>query len=155
WLPVEADGIIRSVDSPYGTLAAAICFDLDFPNFVRQAARAGTDIMLVPGYDSQRIRPFHTEPALLRGVEGGFSVVRQASEGTSMAADWRGTILARQDYFGTADALMLADVPMKGTRTLYARLGDWFAWGSIGLLAALSLLAVRRRVGRRGERLRG
>jgi hypothetical protein len=33
--------------------------------FLVQAARAGTDIMLVPGYDSERIRPFHSEPALL------------------------------------------------------------------------------------------
>lgn len=143
WLPVEADGLIRSVRTPYGTLAAAICFDLDFPGFMRQAARAGTDIMLVPGYDSQRIRPFHSEPALLRGVEGGYAVVRQANEGTSMAADRRGTLLARQDFFGTEDRLMLADVPTRGARTLYGRLGDWFAWASMGLLVFLCLFAAR------------
>ena len=144
WLPVDSDGRIKTIETPYGTLAAAICFDLDFPGFLRQAARAGTDILLVPGYDSERIRPFHTEPALIRGVEGGYSVIRQANEGTSMAADARGTVVARQDYFTTADRLMLADVPIQGTRTLYGYLGDWFAWASIALFIVLTGLAVYR-----------
>jgi apolipoprotein N-acyltransferase len=144
WLPVDSDGQIKTVETPYGTLAAAICFDLDFPAFLRQAARAGTDIMLVPGYDSERIRPFHTEPALIRGVEGGYSVIRQVNEGTSMAADSRANVLARQDYFMTADRLMLADVPTRGNRTLYRYLGDWFAWASAALLVLLAGLAVFR-----------
>jgi apolipoprotein N-acyltransferase len=144
WLPVDSDGLIKTIETPYGTLAAAICFDLDFPGFLRQAARAGTDIMLVPGYDSQRIRPFHTEPALIRGVEGGYSVIRQANEGTSMAADSRAIVLARQDYFTTADRLMLADVPIQGTPTLYGYLGDWFAWASIALFVLLTGLGVLR-----------
>ena len=144
WLPVDSDGRIKTVETPYGTLAAAICFDLDFPAFLRQAAKAGTDIMLVPGYDSERIRPFHTEPALIRGVEGGYSVVRQVNEGTSMAADSRATVLARQDYFASPDRLMLADVPMRGTCTLYRYLGDWFAWAAMALLVLLSGSAVRR-----------
>ncbi len=145
WLPVESDGVIKTIETPYGTLAAAICFDLDFPNFLRQAAKAGTDIMLVPGYDSERIRPFHTEPALLRGIEGGYSVVRQVNKGTSVAADHRGTVLARQDYFMTEDRLMFADVPIEGTRTLYGCLGDWFAWTSIALFLALVGWTIKRR----------
>ncbi len=145
WLPVESDGAIKTVETPYGTVAAAICFDMDFPGFLRQAAKAGTDIMLVPGYDSARIRPFHTEPALLRGIEGGYSVIRQVNEGTSVAADSRGTVLTRQDYFMTADRLMLADVPIRGNRTLYSYLGDWFAWASIVLIALLAALAIKSR----------
>jgi apolipoprotein N-acyltransferase len=144
WLPVASDGVIKTIETPYGTLAAAICFDLDFPAFIRQAARAGTDIMLVPGYDSERIRPFHTEPALIRGVEGGYSVIRQVNEGTSMAADFRATVLARQDFFMTRDRLMLADVPVRGSRTLYARLGDWFAWTSIALFLYLAAPVIVR-----------
>jgi apolipoprotein N-acyltransferase len=144
WLPVDSDGVIKTIETPYGTLAAAICFDLDFPGFSRQAAKAGTDIMLVPGYDSERIRPFHTEPALIRGIEGGYSVIRQVNEGASMAADSRGTVLARQDYFMTKDRLMLADVPTRGARTVYGHIGDWFAWISIALFALLAVLAFHR-----------
>jgi apolipoprotein N-acyltransferase len=143
WLPVDSDGQIKSIETPYGTLATAICFDLDFPGFLRQASKAGTDIMLVPGYDSERIRPFHTEPALIRGIEGGYSVVRQVNEGTSMASDARGNVLARQDYFMTGDRLMFADVPIRGARTLYGYLGDWFAWASVALFVLLTTLVVK------------
>ncbi|UCG00105.1 MAG: hypothetical protein JSV89_11325 [Spirochaetaceae bacterium] len=143
WLPVDSDGVIKTIETPYGTLAAAICFDLDFPGFLRQAAKAGTDIMLVPGYDSERIRPFHTEPALIRGVEGGYSVVRQVNEGTSMAADHYGVVLARQDYFMTQDRVMVAAVPIRGARTLYGYLGDWFAYVCILLMILLAILGIR------------
>ena len=81
----------------------------------------------------------------IRGIEGGYSVVRQVNKGTSVAADHRGTVLARQDYFMTEDRLMFADVPIEGTRTLYGCLGDWFAWASIALLAALVGLIMKRR----------
>ena len=63
----------------------------------------------------------------------------------AVAADHRGTVLARQDYFMTEDRLMFADVPIEGTRTLYGCLGDWFAWASIALLAALVGLIIKRR----------
>jgi apolipoprotein N-acyltransferase len=140
---VDSDGTIKTIETPYGTLAAAICFDLDFPAFLSQAAKAGTDVMLVPGYDSERIRPFHSEPALIRGIEGGYSVVRQVNEGTSMAADSKGRVLARQDYFMARDRLMLVDVPVQGKRTVYSYLGDWFAWISIALFAVLMVLVIR------------
>ena len=143
WLPVEADGVIRSIDTPYGIVAAAICFDMDFPDFIRQAA--GADIMLVAGYDSERIRPFHTEVALIRGIEGGYSIVRQVNDGTSMASDFRGTMLSRQDSFTTEDRIMFADVPTSGTRTFYQTAGDWFAWASVALFAFLTVTAVTAR----------
>lgn len=60
WYPTNSDGILRYVDTPYGRLSTAICFDMDFPAFIRQAARAGVDIMLVPAFDWKPIKPFHT-----------------------------------------------------------------------------------------------
>ena len=128
WYPTGSDGILRTVDTPYGRIGAAVCFDMDFPYFIRKFARMGADIVLVPSFDSERIRPYHTEVGLFRAVEGGFSMVRQVSSGASMAVDSTGRVLARQDHFATADRLMFADVPTRGAWTLYGALGDWFAW---------------------------
>jgi apolipoprotein N-acyltransferase len=146
WYPTGSDGILRTVETPYGTIGAAVCFDMDFPYFVGKLARMKADIVLVPSFDSERIRPFHTEVGLFRAVEGGYSVVRQVSTGTSMAVDAVGRVLARQDHFTTADRLMFADVPTRGTWTLYGALGDWFAWLASALALALFVLAcaVRR-----------
>jgi apolipoprotein N-acyltransferase len=53
-------------------------------------------------------------------------------------------VLARQDFFMTRDRLMLADVPIRGSRTLYARFGDWFAWTSIALFLYLAAPVIVR-----------
>ena len=144
WYPTGSDGVIHTVDTPYGRVAGAICFDMDFPSFIRQAGRQEADIVLVPAFDTKAIRPYHTEVALLRGVENGFSVVRQVNQGTSMAADHRGRLLAYQDFFETEDRTMLADVPVSGAWTLYTVLGDWLVY-ACGLFLVVLLAAVVRR----------
>lgn len=141
WYPTGSDGVLKTVDTPYGRIGAAVCFDMDFPYFIRRFARMGTDIVVVPSFDSERIRPYHTEVGLFRAVEGGFSMVRQVSAGASMAVDWTGRVLARQDFFTTPDRLMIADVPTRGVRTLYGLVGDAFAWLACALAAALVILA--------------
>ncbi len=129
WYPTDSDGIIPKADTPYGKIGAAICFDMDFPAFIRQAA--DVDIMLVPAYDTKKISPFHTESALLRGMEYGFSVVRQCNAGESTAADYNGNVLATQSFFTTEECLMISDVPTKGIHTLYEFAGDWFAYANM------------------------
>ncbi len=125
WYPTDSDGVIPKVDTPYGKIGAVICFDMDFPAFIRQAS--DVDILLVPAYDTKKISPFHTEGALLRGMEYGFSVVRQYAAGESTAADFNGNILATQSFFATEERLMISDVPIKGILTLYENTGDLFA----------------------------
>jgi apolipoprotein N-acyltransferase len=138
WYATDSDGILRFVDTPFGRISTAICFDMDFPELIRQAARQNVDIMLVPAFDSYGIRTYHTEVGLMRAVEYGFSVVRQVNEGISMAADYQGRVLAYQDFYRTSDRVMIADVPIRGTHTLYGRLGDWLAY----LCCAMAIAAI-------------
>ena len=140
WYPTGSDGILKTVATPYGRIGAAICFDMDFPSFIHALGAARTDIVLVPAFDRERIRPYHTEVGLLRGIENGFSVVRMTNQGTSMAMDASGRVLARQEFFETSDRLMLADVPTARLPTLYAVLGEWFPWTVIALAVVLVVL---------------
>ncbi len=126
WFPTDSDGQIKTVQTPWGVIGSVICFDLDNPAFLRQAAQKNVDILLVPGYDTKRISPYHTKEGLERGIEYGFSIVRQANHGTSIAADFNGNILAYQDYFGSAERIMISNVPVKGQPTFYGITGDWF-----------------------------
>jgi len=148
WYPTDSDGIVPAADTPWGTLSTVICFDLDFPRLLRQAARKGVDILLVPGFDTEPISPYHTQIGLLRGVEYGFSVFRQANKSTSIAADYNGNVLAYQHYFDTEDRVMMADVPVNGIRTVYGALGDWVIFLSAAtliLVVVLSVKDIRRR----------
>jgi apolipoprotein N-acyltransferase len=141
WYPTGSDGIPEAIDTPYGRIGAAICFDMDDPRLARRLA--GADIVLVPAYDTERIRPFHTEVGLFRAIENGYSVFRQVAEGSSMAVDGRGIVRSFQDYFATSERIMFADLPMKGERAFCAATGDAFAWLDAILLAALAAAAIR------------
>ena len=139
------EGRIPVVDTPYGRIGSAICYDFDFPALIRQAGRRGVDIMLDPSWDWRALDPLHTEMAAARAVENGFSLVRQTPEGLSVAVDHEGRVLAALDHFRTGDRTLLADVPTRGARTPYAALGDWMAWLCALALPALALAGRRRR----------
>jgi apolipoprotein N-acyltransferase len=144
WYPTGSDGILRTVDTPYGRIGTAICFDMDFPSFIHRLGALKTDIVLDASFDSKGIRPYHTEAALLRGIENGFSLVKQTNTGTSMAIDGTGRVLARLDSFETADQLMLSDVPTRRVPTLYRVLGEWFAYLGMALAAGLCAWGILR-----------
>ncbi len=139
---VLGDGKVPLVESPYGRLAGVICFDADFPAMMRQAGQAGADLMLVPSDDWQAVDPAHTHDATFRAIENGYSLVRQASKGLSMTVDYEGHVLSASDYFTTDNQVMVAYVPMQGVRTIYAIIGDLFAWLCILSLLALTGLAI-------------
>lgn len=144
WYPSDSDGIIPVIDTPYGRLSTAICFDMDYPAQILQARDA--DIMLVPGFDTKKIDDFHTRVAFFRGLENGFSTVRQSNRGASISADYLGNTLTYQNYYSTDDRVMLSDVPMKGVDTLYGFTGEIFLWLVLaGLILIIVRLAVRRK----------
>jgi len=135
WYPSDSDGVIHVIDTPYGKLSTAICFDNDYPMLVSQAKDA--DIMLIPAYDTKKIGDYHSRVAFLRGIENGYSTVRQSNEGSSISADYLGNTLTYQNFFSTEDRVMISDVPMRGKTTLYGLTGEIFLWLDCAAFAAL------------------
>jgi len=125
---VKGTTSIPTLETPYGKIAAAICYDGDFPNFIRNAGRNKTDIMFLPANDWKEIDPIHTHMAITRAVENGFSLVHPAGPGLSAAADNRGRIISSMDYYTTNEQVMYADVPIQHSNTIYVVIGDAFAW---------------------------
>lgn len=132
----EPSGKLMFLDTLYGRVSTAICLDMDFPGLIRQAGRNKVDIMLVAA-DSPTvpISRYHTEMAMFRGIENGFSTVRTVLEGLTMSTDYQGRVLSRMDYYTTREKTLITHVPVKGVNTLYSAWGDWLVW-----LSALFLL---------------
>ena len=130
------DGRLRIVETPHGRIGAVICFDMDFPELLKQAGRLRTDIMLVPSNDWKEIDPWHSQMARFRAVEQGFNLVRHTSNGLSLAADYHGRVLNSMDHFTTTDRVLISHVPIQGVATIYSRIGDAFAWVCIAALIA-------------------
>ena len=93
--------------------------------------------MLVPANDWREFGAVHTQKATLRAIENGYSLVRQDTKGLAQVVDFQGHVLAASDYFTTDQQTMVAYVPTQGERTIYAMVGDVFAWLSVAALAVL------------------
>lgn len=102
--------------------------------------------MLVPANDWKEITPYHANMSKLRAIENGFSMVRCTGRGLSLAVDYKGNVLSQLDYYKTKENIMISDVPIKGTKTIYAKMGDWFVWVCIiGLLFIFGKVFYRRK----------
>ncbi len=51
---VSPDSTLRIFEAPFGRFAVAICYDVEFPEIARAAARAGADILCVPSCTDDR-----------------------------------------------------------------------------------------------------
>ncbi|MCX6566118.1 MAG: hypothetical protein NTW38_06805 [Candidatus Aminicenantes bacterium] len=122
------NGKLLWTDTPYGRIAAVICFDQDFYDIIRQMGRTGIDILFVPSHDWKDIASIRAKMAVFRSIEQGFSLVRPTSGGISLAVDGMGRIAAAMNYFTTDNSSMSAFVPIKRTKTVYSKIGDVFAW---------------------------
>ena len=82
---------------------------------------------------------------MLGAIENGYSLIRNGYHGVSIAVDYHGKMLSQLDNFTTDERVMIADLPTEGIQTIYALVGDLFAWlcvlGTVGLIG----LAIRNR----------
>lgn len=142
---VPGDNKIPISDTPYGKIAAVICFDADFPAFIRQAGQAGANLLFVPSEDWEPLLTTHTQMMTFRAIENGFSLVRCTYEGLTMAVDHQGRTLTAVNYFRTNENVIISDVPMKGVTTIYSKIGDLFAWLCCAGFVIIVVLALLRR----------
>lgn len=139
-LVAPGSGITPTANSLYGRIASTICYDLDFPDYIRQIGRANVDNLVVPTGDWQSVGLTHSHMAEFRAIENGVSKVRPARGGIFSAVDPYGCRLARMDENATEQRVMVAMVPFRGARTIYIFIGDLFTWlclaGFLGTAAA-------------------
>lgn len=124
--------------------AMAICKDMDFPDTIRQDARAGLRLMAVPAWDSDVDGWIHARMAVMRGVENGFAVARAANHGLLSASDAYGRLLRQEVAQPTPTNWLLVDLPLGPGPTLYTRIGNLFPWAALGLTLLLCAAGLRR-----------
>jgi len=140
---LKGNGVLQSVDTPYGKLSTVICWDADFPNVIKQAGAQDVDLLFVPSNDWRGVKDIHAGMATFRAVENGMSIFRQTGEGVSLAVDAYGREYNRVDRFqedaAGFTAIQMVQTPIGSVNTLYPVLGDIF--GNMMLVALAGLLA--------------
>jgi apolipoprotein N-acyltransferase len=130
-------GGVQTVPTGDGRIAGAICYDADFPAFIRRAGAAGVDLFVLPVNEWRSIKDVHLHMHVFRAIENGMPIVRAAAVGLSAAVDPWGRLLAVSDHHAPGDTTLVAQLPVGQVRTLYARVGDLFAWACVALLALI------------------
>jgi len=142
----RGDGRLKVIATREGRIATAICYDADFPEFIRQAGQGSADVLIVPANDWKQIKSVHMQMAAFRAIENGVPLVRAAASGLSSAFDPWGRLLGIGDYFASEDRTLTVQVPLGNVPTLYARTGDLFAWLCVaGLAVALGIATIGHR----------
>lgn len=140
---LEGDGVLQTVDTPYGKLSAIICWDADFPNIIKQAGEQNVDLLFVPSNDWLGVKDVHSGMAAFRAVENGMSIYRQTGSGVSSVIDAYGRTIQRVDIFnseasGNFAAVQTVKTPIQSVNTLYPTLGD--VVGNLMLVLSAGLL---------------
>ena len=131
---------ITVLDTRYGKAAGVVCADADVPHIVKQTGKAGVALLLVAVQDWESIRWFHHRFLPFRAVENGLSVVKAAGDGISGGFDRLGRPLASRDWFASEDRVLISDIPLVSTATLYPRAG--FLFPLLCLLGMIWLIAL-------------
>jgi apolipoprotein N-acyltransferase len=116
----------------------AICKDMDYDGFIRQYGARHVSVLYAPAWDFTRDGWLHARVAILRSVENGFYLVRNARQGRLTISDPCGRILLEGNCENKLGAATAGKIGPAASRTLYSQWGNWF--GMLNLIAAGGLL---------------
>lgn len=150
FLGEKGDNVLppRPVTTPAGRIGTLLGVDNQDPGTARAVAASGAELLTSSTHDWRELAPEQRAFAQLNAA---------ALDRPLLRADWRsgsaifeaGGELRADAGLDTARRVVVADVQVRNSRTLYSRVGDVFAWASLAALAALelarALAALRRR----------
>jgi len=123
-----------------------ICYEVIFPNLVREFAMNGAEFMVTITNDAwfgRSAAPYqHFGMVVLRAVENRRAFARAANTGISGFIDPYGRILRAGPIF--EEAAFSGRIPLRQTRTFYTRFGDVFAYACVIITGLFAWVARRR-----------
>jgi apolipoprotein N-acyltransferase len=124
-----------------------ICKDMDFEQMLRADSALHPRVLAVPAWDFEEDAYGHARVAIMRGIENGVAVARSARRGLLTLTDPYGRLVNRRASMSDATMTLVGDLPVgEGAgHTLYARVGDVFAWISLVIGAGFLALASAKR----------
>ena len=130
----------RIVEFPveHHRIGAFICYESAFPDLVRQFTHDGAEVLVNLSNDGyfghSGAREQHLALVRMRAAENRRWLLRSTNDGITATVDPAGRIVYRAPPYQA----LASDVTFRyrDDLTIYARLGDWFAWSCLALAAA-------------------
>jgi apolipoprotein N-acyltransferase len=130
-------------------VSVAICYEVIYPDLVRRFVSGGSQLLTTITNDAwfgpTSAPQQHFEQASMRAIEEGRYLVRSANTGVSGIVDPYGRVLERTAIY--QPAVVVGDARLLTVATVYARVGDVFAYASaVATLVLVLFSAARGRV---------
>ncbi len=148
-IPVLESSVFKPGSGPVvlpNGVGIEICLDMDFQRMLRHDERATRPkVLAVPAWDFGADRWFHARDAVLRSVENGVPMARNARNGLLTLNDRYGRMVAEAPTVaGFTTVTGKLPIAGRGGSTLYDRVGDLFGWLCLGLGLGLAGAALWR-----------
>lgn len=145
------DGFVPGKDPGYFNLdgnisGVAICKDLDYERYSSRYRRLGASILYVPAWDFGRDGWLHSRIAMMRAVENGYTLVRNAQQGRLTISDDRGRVTAEANCENGKGAFLTGTTGPSAGPSLYSRWGNWFGWLDLIVAAYFLVWRIIRRL---------
>ena len=141
-----SDPVLMPVDGHM--VSTAICYEIIFPNLIRQFVNEGSELLTTITNDAWYGRSSaayqHWEQSSMRAIEQGRYLARAANTGISGFVDPYGRVVEKTDLFH--EAILIGDLRFITDRTVYSRIGDLVAWMSLAVTLAAFASSLRRRI---------
>ena len=138
-------------DLSSGKFGVSICYEITFPDLVRQSVKNGAEFLVNITNDAwfgkSAASYQHISMAALRAVENRTPIVRAANTGITGVVDATGEIRQTTQLF-VREVIIGEITPNKGPRTFYSLYGDIFAYLCLLLMVTVSLLARKNASGK-------
>ncbi len=142
----------RPVLLPVGDrlVSTAICYEVIYGSLMRRFVRDGSELLTTItndawyGWSSAAYQ--HWDQAAMRAIENGRYLARAANTGVSGFVDPYGQVLRKSKLF--EQTVLVGDVRLSRTRTIYTRTGDLIAWVSLTFVAAALFASWRMKYNR-------
>ena len=135
---------------PYGPnqqmahFGVAICYEVIFPDLVRQLAKAGSDFLVTITNDAwfgNTVAPYqHFAMVVFRAVENRMAFARAANTGISGFIAPSGHIVVATPIF--TEQGITGSIPLRLPSTVYTQVGDLFAWTCV-IISTILLLFIK------------
>ncbi|MDY6878391.1 MAG: nitrilase-related carbon-nitrogen hydrolase, partial [Chloroflexota bacterium] len=123
-------------DTPYGSVGIGVCWDRHRLFIVRELARNGAQIILMPADDDFEANAWfpahHASDTVFRAAENRLAFATGTTSGLSVVVDPYGRIVAEGGV--NERGVIVGETFTVPGQTLYTRWGDWFGWLTVILL---------------------
>lgn len=134
--------VIKVSESKIG---GAICYDYDFPYIAQEFGKLKADIVALPSSDWKGIDPLHSRMAAFRAIEQGHSIIRSTRFGLSAIISPYGEMINQLSSFDDENKLLISNVPTKGFRTTYSKIGDLFIYLNFGFIFLFIIVIFKKK----------